>query len=57
MKTHVRRLAGLSVFLLAVIALAMAVGYAQTHGQEKVSAPGQYSGYSSPDYPSHTTTS
>jgi hypothetical protein len=46
----------LSLLLLALLALAVATGHAQPDG-EKISAPGQYSGYTSPDYPSHTTTS
>ena len=57
MRSHARRLAVLSVLLLALLSLAVAVGHAQPQGQEKVSAPGQYSGYTSPDYQSHTTTS
>jgi len=54
---HARRFGGLSVLLLALLTLAVSVGHAEPQRQEKVSAPGQYSGYTSPDYQSHTTTS
>jgi hypothetical protein len=51
------RFGGLAVVLVALLALAVAVGHAEPQQQEKVSAPGQYSGYTSPEYTSHTTTS
>jgi putative CocE/NonD family hydrolase len=51
-----RRLAVLSLLMLVLLALAVAAGHAQPDG-EKISSPGQYSGYSSADYPTHTTTS
>jgi putative CocE/NonD family hydrolase len=57
MRRYARRYGGLAVVLLALLILTVAVGHAEPQRQEKVSAPGQYSGYTSPDYPSHTTTS
>jgi putative CocE/NonD family hydrolase len=57
MRRYARRFRGLAVVLLALLTLTVAVGHAEPQRQEKVSAPGQYSGYTSPEYASHTTTS
>ena len=37
--------------------MSVSVGHAQPQTQQKISAPGQYSGYTSPEYKSWTTTS
>ena len=57
MKRYVRRLRPLSVLLLALLILPASIGYAGAQTEEKVSSPGQYSGHTSPEYESWTTTS
>ena len=43
--------------LLILLGLSATTGYAQPQTQQKVSAPGQYSGYTSPEYKSFAVTS
>jgi len=57
MKGHLRRSFVLFGLLLVLLGLTAATGYAQPQTEQKVSAPGQYSGYTSPEYKSWTTTS
>jgi putative CocE/NonD family hydrolase len=57
MKGYTRRFCLLFGLLLVLLGLTAATGYAQPQTQQKISAPGQYSGYTSPEYKSWTTTS
>jgi hypothetical protein len=57
MNRHARRLYVLFGLLLILLGLTVTSGYAQPQTGQKVSAPGQYSGYTSPEYKSFTTTS
>ena len=57
MKRSARKLYLLFGLLLVLLGLTVTTGYAQPQTQQKVSAPGQYSGYTSPEYKSWTTTS
>lgn len=57
MKRHARRISVLSALMLIVFALTVSLGHAQPATDDRVSSPGQYSGYSSPEYESWTTTS
>jgi putative CocE/NonD family hydrolase len=57
MKGYTRRFCLLFGLLLVLLGLTAATGYAQPQTQQKFSAPGQYSGYTSPEYKSWTTTS
>jgi len=57
MKRHawlIFRFSGLALLLLV---MSVSAGHAQPQTEQKVSAPGQYSGYTSPEYESWTTTS
>ena len=57
MKGHARRFFLLFGLLLVLLGLSATTGYAQPQTQQKISAPGQYSGYTSPEYKSQTVTS
>jgi hypothetical protein len=57
MKGYARRFFLLFGLLLVLLGLTATTGYAQPQKQEKVSAPGQYSGYTSPEYKSFAVTS
>jgi hypothetical protein len=57
MKGYARRFFLLFGLLLILLGLTVSTGYAQPQTQQKVSAPGQYSGYTSPEYKSFTVTS
>jgi putative CocE/NonD family hydrolase len=57
MKGYTRRIAIPSALIVVLLAFTAASSYAQPATEEKVSAPGQYSGYSQPQYESWTTTS
>ena len=57
MKGYARRFFLLFGLLLILLGLTVSTGYAQPQTQQKISAPGQYSGYTSPEYKSWTTTS
>ena len=57
MKGYARRFFLLFGLLLILLGLIATTGYAQPQTEQKISAPGQYSGYSSPEYKSWTTTS
>jgi len=57
MKGYARRFFLLFGLLLILLGLTVSTGYAQPQAQQKVSAPGQYSGYTSPEYKSFTVTS
>jgi putative CocE/NonD family hydrolase len=57
MKRSARKLYLLFGLLVILLGLTVTSGYAQPQTEQKVSAPGQYSGYTSPEYKSWTTTS
>jgi putative CocE/NonD family hydrolase len=57
MNRHARRLYVLFGLLLILLGLTVTSGYAQPQTGQKVSAPGQYSGYTSPEYKSFAVTS
>jgi putative CocE/NonD family hydrolase len=57
MKRYARRVAIPSALIIVLLAFTAASSYAQPATEERVSAPGQYSGYSQPQYDSWTTTS
>jgi hypothetical protein len=57
MKGYARRFYLIFGLFLILLGLTVTTGYAQPPAQQKVSAPGQYSGYTSPEYKSWTTTS
>jgi hypothetical protein len=57
MKGYKRRFCLVFGLLLILLGLAATTGYAQPQTEQKVSAPGQYSGYTSPEYKSFTVTS
>jgi hypothetical protein len=57
MKGYTRRFCLVFGLLVVLLGLSATAGYAQPEAQQKVSAPGQYSGYTSPEYNSFTVTS
>jgi hypothetical protein len=57
MKRQARSIFRLSGLALLLLVMSVAVGHAQPQTEQKVSAPGQYSGYTSPEYKSWTVTS
>ena len=57
MKGHARRFFLLFGLLLVLLGSTVTTGYAQPQTQQKISAPGQYSGYTSPEYKSFAVTS
>ena len=57
MKRSARKLYLLFGLLLVLLGLTVSTSYAGPQTEQKVSAPGQYSGYTSPEYKSFTTTS
>jgi putative CocE/NonD family hydrolase len=57
MKGYARRLYVLFGLLLILLGLTVTSGYAQPQTEQKVSAPGQYSGYTSPEYKSFAVSS
>jgi hypothetical protein len=57
MKGYARRFYPVFGLLLILLGLTVTTGYAQPQTEQKISAPGQYSGYTSPDYKSFTVTS
>jgi putative CocE/NonD family hydrolase len=57
MKGYARRFCLVFGLLLILLGLSATAGYAQPEAQQKVSAPGQYSGYTSPEYSSFAVTS
>jgi hypothetical protein len=57
MNGYAGRFFRLSALLLIPLIMTVAVGHAQPQTGQKVSTPGQYSGYTSPEYKSFTVTS
>ena len=57
MKGYARRLCRLSALVLILLIMSVGIGHAETQTEDKVSAPGEYSGYTWPEYESWTTTS
>ena len=57
MKRPTRRFYPLFGLLMVLLGLTVTAGYTQPQTQQKVSAPGQYSGYTSPEYKSFAVTS
>jgi predicted acyl esterase len=47
----------LTALTLLLLVMTVTIGHAQPQEEEKISAPGQYSGYTFPDYKSWTSTS
>ena len=57
MKRYSGRMLRLDALTLLLLVMTVTVGHAQPQADQKISAPGQYSGYTSPDYKRWTSTS